>query len=188
MKRNSSKTYWSQGFTLVEFLVMAFILVSIAGLVAGIIFSVIRSSSNSRTTSSLARNGNAALSSISVTVNDSSAVTRVGAVGSLTDCTANPSGSRIDFLRNDGSTSSLTCTGDVSTDNYYIAVDNASLINLEEVYVVPGSCSFRCMQQHVYERPTIDISFELEAKNRSYDTDELRSSFETSIFLRNYEL
>lgn len=169
--KNSEK-----GYTLVEFLVVIIILVSITSIIAGIVFSTLRGADRSTSSNLVSQNGNTALSVMSSIIQSSKDVRSIDGEA-ISDCVGSPamSGESIELLRSDGDISKLSCTEDT------IASNEDQLIS-DDVRVVSGSCSFACSQSSVFETPFIEISFSLFEVGKL----EAQQDFGTSVYLRNF--
>lgn len=175
------KKYNSQkGLTLVEFIVIAFILITIAGIVTGVIVSVLRGSSSAQQALELSGNGNFAISVISQLTSSS---TKVIAVGEdvITDCTDEPSSTQITLKGSDGGETTLACT------NETIASNGASLIDNISLKVPQDSCSFTCTQHTAYDKPLVQVKFVIESRTYDFPEDVAKQDFQTSITIRNFE-
>jgi len=197
MMKNRKRS--QNGVTLVEFIVIAFILVTISGIIVGVIYSVFRGSSRSHETVKISSNGNYALSVITshivsargvLQVGGSTGGGRTGGTGTesseFISCTTPRTGSSIKLRAADGGELTFACQDDSIASLSASLSEGVSLIDSFELQVVPGTCSFTCTQNSIYEPPLIKISFDLESRKYLYETDRVRESFQSSASLRNY--
>lgn len=173
-----------RGYTLIELLTVMSILTILFSIIGGILYSSLRGSSKAKITTSVAQNGNYALSIISNIIISSSSVAKVGGV-TVADCTASPSGQTITLNRSDGGVSVLSCANDT------IASNSASLIDTTSVKVDSTSisnCYFYCNQiaGDPYAVPIVGFGFTLQEKNVTLFENRSKSKFESSTSLRNY--
>lgn len=171
----------NKGYTIVELLAVVSILVILSGIITGILYSTLRGSSKTKITTEVVQNGDYALSLITSMIIDSENVTQIGGVD-IADCTASPSGTSITFQRLDGSTTSLSCSGNS------LSSGSATLINDQQVQVKSGSCAFYCDQKSddPYAVPIVGVEFTLEDKSSGLFESKSQSSFKTAVSLRNY--
>lgn len=178
----------NKGYTLVELLAAASIIVIISGLVVGILYSTLRGGNRTKITNEVTQNSNYALSVISNTAINAESVTKIGGV-SISDCTTSPSGSSIEFQQPSGQKIQFSC--DTLTQS--IASTSAGvttyLIDTNLVKVDPTTCSFTCIQKNAnpYEQPIITIKFKASQKTTAKTSENLASSSTSaSITMRNY--
>lgn len=175
--KNKSK---QKGLTLVEFLVIAFILITISGIITGVVVSVLRGSSNSYNAVEASSNGNFALSVMSSLISSGTRVITVGE-NDIEDCTEQPSANSITIQTSDGGITTLAC------ENETIASNSAPLIDPIQLRVPQETCSFTCRQESQFDKPVIQMQFEVEARNYDFETDQTSKTFQTSIDMRNYQ-
>ncbi len=169
-----------KGLTLVEFIVIAFILVTIAGIVTGVIVSVLRGSSSTQRSLEVTGNGNFAISVITQLISSSTGITAVGEE-EIADCTEQPTAHAITVKGFDGGITSLSC------ENETIASNGASLVNNISLRVPQNTCSFTCTQASPYDKPLIQIEFEIESRTYDFPEDMDKKNFQTSVTLRNFQ-
>lgn len=182
-----------RGYTLIELIVVMVILLTVGGLVVGIIASVLRSSTKTKIINDIAQNGNYALSVVTNVLINSQKFESFNSTspvsGVLGRCDMDPNsgilgpftGSKVTVLGLDGGITELTCTPSGT-----ISSNSASLTDLSQVRMT--SCQFKCIQSSLYSPPRIDVSFNL--SNVSGQTVESlgQSTFNTSVSLRNSTL
>lgn len=167
------------GFTLVEFLVIALILVTVSGIIVGVIVSVLRGSSRSYHSVEVSSNGNFALSVISSLLASAEKVESVDGTA-VTDCVTPRTGQSIRVRGSDGGFTTIACV------NESISSNSASLIDVIELRVPAGSCSFTCSQSTSFDKPLIDVEFEIESRTFDFPTDRSEEFFRSSVSMRNY--
>lgn len=169
------------GYTLVELLAVVTILVILAGIISGIIFSTLRGSNKTRITTEISQNGNYVLGVLSNIISSSTSVTKISGQ-EISDCTASPFGSSITLRNGDGTETTISC----SAGN--IQSGSTPLINTGEVRVKDNSCKFTCSQKSSdpYSIPLIDIEFTLEDQNAILFENKASSLFKTSVSIRNF--
>ena len=185
----------NKGYTMIELLTVIGILVVVSGIIAGVFYSTLRGTSKAKITTTVAQNGNYALSVISNVIIASNAVTAIGQLTQtsdppFTDCTASPIGQSIDLRGADGTSTTLSCNGGVDGT---ISSGSASLIDNTQVKINTtdsANCYFKCIQSanNSYNIPVIEVGFTLSDKQSSNSFFENKSSgiFKTSVSLRNY--
>lgn len=188
-----------RGFTIIELLVVAGILVISGGLIAGVIFNTLRGSSKSSNVNYVAQNGNYALSSITDIVNSSTQI-----VGNCN----NTQQLSIELLGVDEANYVLSCSGDNVTMDRILNKGTAAETSTETELMddsrvrVPSnlaSCYFKCSQldrgstgvssttPNPYLNPLIEIFFEVRDRNPVVQADTTATSrFKTSVIMRNY--
>lgn len=184
----------NRGYTLIELIVAAGILVLCGGLIVGVIAGTMRGSTKSTTTSHLAQNGGFALSSITDYLINADSV--------VSSCNGLPQSSVT--VKRSGiqgpETVTLTCqsnniTAEIEADD---TVNTTQLINSQQSGISISDCSFTCLQgdarnvtpgipvsPNPYSNPTINIQFLLIGAGTTSDTA-AESLFKTSVLLRNY--
>lgn len=170
-----------EGYTIIELLAVISILVILAGIISGILYSTLRGSSKTRITSEVTQNGDYAISVLTNMISSSTSVTKIGGV-EIQDCTANPSGTSISLKNIDGDEYSIFCTGN------NISSGSSSLINTNQVQVRVNSCQFYCSQKAAdpYSIPIIGIELIIEDRNAGLFENKASSLFKTSVSMRNY--
>jgi type II secretory pathway pseudopilin PulG len=180
------------GYTMIELLTVIGILVVVSGIIIGILSTTLRGTEKTKTTTSVAQNGNYALSVITNAIIASYAVTGVGDSTATSnppfvDCTNSPVGQSISLKSSTGEEITFACTNDT------IASNGASIIDTSQVKVDTSSestCSFKCTQpeSNPYDIPIVEISFTVSDKAAAGAFLENKSSgvFKTSVSLRNF--
>lgn len=189
MKKIIEKSLSSKGYTLVELLAAASIIVIISGLIVGVIYSTLRGGNKTKITNEVSQAGNYALSVITNTAINAQSVTNVGGGADISDCTASPKGDSIEFMQLDGRRIKFSCDADTQSIASSSAGVTTYLINDDLVKVDPATCSFSCVQRNAnpYEQPIITASFVV-SQRRSVGTAEniVSSSASASVTMRNY--
>lgn len=175
-----------KGYTLVELLAVTGIIVAIASLIAGILYSSLRGSNKSKVTNDVSQNGNYALSVISGTILNAGSVTKIGGAA-ISDCTLTPTGNSIELQQQNGALISFLCTNDsiASTSGQ----TTTYLIDNKSVMVEATGCSFTCKQGNsdTYASPIIDIVFTVSQKQTNPAFENAgTATFNTSVSMRNY--
>lgn len=185
-KITKNKFYMSEkGYSIIELLTVIGILVIITSLITAILYSTLRGSGKTKITTAVAQNGNYALSVISNAIISSDAVTSIGA-NPINDCTASPSGQMIGLKYPDGSTVSISCSGNTISSN------SASLIDTTQVQIDtsnPANCYFYCSQNSTdpYAVPVVGFGFTITEKTgSSFFENKSSAVFNTSVSLRNF--
>lgn len=182
----------NKGYTIVELLAVATIIVVIMGLIAGILGSTLRGGSKTRITNDVSQSGNYALSIISNAIINSESVTNVGGIA-YSDCTTNnqsatnPTGTSITLKQSDNNLVTFSCVDNTIASQS--ADQTVSLIDSGTLQVDSSSCSFTCRQENddAFANPIIDVSFTLKQKTTQGAVDTSASSvFSTSVSMRNY--
>ena len=177
-----------KGYTLVELIVVTGIIVVIAGLIAGILYSSLRGGNKSKVTNDVSQNGNYALSVISGTILDARAVTKIGGLA-ISDCTQTPKGTSIELQQQDGSLISFLCDNQTNSIASTSGQTTTYLIDNNSVKVNSQTCSFTCKQTNndPYASPIIDIIFTVsQQKTASAFENAGTATFNTSVTMRNY--
>lgn len=176
----------NKGYTLVELLAVTTIIVIIAGLIAGILYSTLRGGSKSRITNEVAQNGNYALSVISNTILLSEAVTKIDGAA-VADCSGSPSGTSIELQQVNGALITFVC--EESTIASRSGSVTTFLIDNNTVRSEDAACSFTCKQtdENPYSVPIIDITFSLsQAQREATSENTSAATFTTSATMRNF--
>ena len=187
-----------KGYTVIELLTVTGVLVVITGILTGIIVATLRGTNKTQTASSVAQNGNYALSVISSILISSDAVLSIqdtNANPTLVldedgDCTASPTGNQIELRRVDGGITTLSCENNTIASKS--ATMDVGLLDSSKVQISTGdaaSCYFKCIQEpgDPYSAPSIEVGFTLTDKNNSANVEKTSSAdFQTSVKLRNY--
>jgi len=171
----------SKGYTIIELLAVISILVILAGIISGILYSTLRGSSKTRITTDVAQNGSYAIGVMSNILAASRSVTKVDGAD-ITDCTTLKTGSSIAVKSIDGDEITFACSG------INISSNSVSLINTNQVQLKADSCSFSCQQKSTdsYSIPIVSVEFTIEDKNAVLFENKSSSAFRTSVSLRNY--
>lgn len=170
----------SRGFTLVELLAVIVVLVTVGGIIFGVLFAALRGSNKATILSDVQDNGDYTLVEMTRMIRFAQAV--VDPASCVLGPTPTPTQITSITIRNsDQSQITYSCTtGSGGT----IASNGASLLDTNSVEV--SSCSFTCSQNSLYEAPTIGISFTLNKKNAVNLVDSNSPvTFQTTVTLRN---
>ena len=177
---------------MIELLTVIGILVVVSGIIIGILSTTLRGTEKTKITTSVAQNGNYALSVITNAIIASYAVTGIGDQSATSnppfaDCTNSPVGQSISLKSSTGEEITFACANDT------IASNGASIIDTSQVKIDTSStatCSFTCIQptDKPYDVPIIEISFTVSDKAAVGAFLENKSSgvFKTSVSLRNF--
>lgn len=181
------------GFTTIELLAFTMVLVVVSSLVAGILFTTLRGSTKAKIGGTVAQNGNYALSVMTDIITSSDAITEINGVAA-SSCvppqgqTAPPISS-IQFHRNDGGLTTLSCSPSSSGTIASVSAGlNIPLVDSSQVEVADCSSFLICTQTDPYSYPIINIKFKLQDKNNNPKIIEssFSSDFNTSVSMRNY--
>lgn len=176
----------NKGYTLVELLAVTTIIVIVAGLIAGILYSTLRGGNKSKITNEVAQNGNYALSIMSNTILLSESVTQVNGVP-VVDCANSPSGSSIQLKQSSGALVTFACLNDTIAS--ISGITTTYLIDNNTVTSDDATCSFTCKQTggNPYAVPIIDIKFTLsQARLNATSENSSNAVFTTSSTMRNF--
>ncbi len=179
---------YSRGYTLVELLAVTSIIVIVAGLIIGVLYSTLRGSTKTKVTNDVAQNGNYAISVISNTAILADSVTKVNGVD-ISDCTTLQTGKSIEFKSSDGSTVEFSCDPVEESVASTSAGVTSYLIDNESVKVPQATCSFSCLQPNgsPYDQPIISAEFVIEQRASDALFENVASSkFDTSVTMRNF--
>lgn len=185
----------NKGYTVIELLTVAGVLVAITGILTGIIVSTLRGTNKTQTSNSIAQNGNYASSVISSILVSSDAIVSLSDSGGEIlnedgDCTAQPIGNEIHLRRTDGGITTLLCANQTIASNS--ASMSVGLLDTTKVRIDTtdiDACYFKCIQEvdDPYSAPSIEVGFRLTDKNLSGSFENRGSAdFKTSVKLRNY--
>ncbi|OIP57349.1 MAG: hypothetical protein AUK12_04025 [Candidatus Levybacteria bacterium CG2_30_37_29] len=179
-----------KGYTLIELVTVMGILVVISNIIIGIVYTTLRGSNKTRITTTVAQNGNYALSVISNTITTSESVIKINDTD-ISDCTTSPSGQTIDLIRYDGGVTTLSCLNStIASSSGSLAEPLVDLIDKSQVENDSSTCYFKCIQSESdpYSVPTVEYSFTLSDKNAAGGLFETKSqaTFKSSTSLRNY--
>lgn len=178
--KKSIRTTFSKGFTLIEMLAVMIVLISVGGIIFGVLFTSLRGSTRATVLTDVQDNGDYALSEMSRVIRFSQAV--VSPESCVVGPTLAPVATSSVTLQNiDKSLITYTCSNE---NGGTLASNGATLVDPQIVEVT--ACEFTCSQNSIYESPTIGISFSLNKKNA---TNLLENNapltFQTSVTLRN---
>lgn len=177
---------------MIELLTVIGILVVVSGIIIGILSTTLRGTEKTKITTSVAQNGNYALSVITNAIISSYAVTGIGNQSATSnppfaDCTNSPVGQSISLKSSTGEEITFACANDT------VASNGASIIDTSQVKIDTSnasSCSFTCIQpaNKPYDVPIIEMSFTVSDKAAAGAFLENKSSgiFKTSVSLRNF--
>lgn len=172
-----------EGYTLMELVVVMILLLVVGALVVGILNSTLRGNAKSKITNDLGQNGNYVLTVITdIILNSQNFKSITDSISGTvyTTCTSSGiTGPTISLVGFDSGVTNLVCNGDTISSN------SASLLDISRVKLVPGTCSFTCVQADDYSPPRIDVSFQLQNANGSSSDSYGRATFNTSLSLRN---
>ncbi|OGH17037.1 MAG: hypothetical protein A3C30_02180 [Candidatus Levybacteria bacterium RIFCSPHIGHO2_02_FULL_40_18] len=179
--KNHLRLMSNKGYTIIELLAVISILVIVAGIISGIIYSTLRGSSKTKITTEVTQNGSYAISVLTNLISSSTSVTKIGGVD-IQDCTANPNGASISLVDIDGDEKIISCSGN------NILSGSASLINTSQVQIKTNSCKFTCSQKAAdpYAVPIVSVEFIVEDKSTGLFETKSSSLFKTSVSMRNY--
>jgi prepilin-type N-terminal cleavage/methylation domain-containing protein len=178
------------GFTLIELLVVTGIFVAVSGIIGGILFSTLRGSETTRTTTQIAQNGNFAMTALSDVIKQSRQVVNVyedEPLENFVDCTNNPTGTHITLRMPDNREATLTCD---HNEEHKIASSSAQrtyLLTDSNVRVVENSCKISCFQPSAFSAPRVEIQFGLgKADSTNGIVEDTSEHFQTQINIRNF--
>lgn len=190
----------SQGYTLVEILVVVSLLGTVGLIIAIVLYSSLRGGEKTNLIERVKQNGNYGLSVFSREARFASVFDGVSLDGT-TFTTACVSGTKYQYVRfQDGSGQKNTFSCASSTFSVIrqsaASTSTDTLINGSQVGVVPGSCSFSCSNATSVGTYTVGVSFSLTdpisaAPSTSPRTPLFEKTivnpvlFETSVTLRN---
>lgn len=180
-----------------EMLVVITIFVTVSGIIMTILYTTLRGSSKTAINTTVAQNGNYALSVVSKTIANSTTVNSMA--GNIASCPILPTPdpalptSYIDLTGTDGYRKVIVCN---DSSNKFTITDYSTtpetitdLIDYSQVSLISSSCSFSCDQKNdLYTTPLITIKFGLgQAASNSAIEKQALASFETSVSLRNWK-
>ncbi|OGH06494.1 MAG: hypothetical protein A2171_01880 [Candidatus Levybacteria bacterium RBG_13_35_9] len=178
----------NKGFTFIELLTVAAVIVVVGVMIVAVIASSLRGSNRSNNVSDIRERGTFILSQMSKTLSYAKSFdgVKVNAGDSYTaDCTVSvvppPPPAQYKYIRFtsfDLGQTTYSCT----TDN--IASNGANLINTANMSV--SECYFTCTQSGVSDSPQIDIHFTLSKNPTStFIENRISTPFQTSVSFRN---
>lgn len=180
---------FQKGFTFIELLTVAAVIVVVGVMIVAVIASSLRGSNRSNNVSDIREKGTFIISQMSKTLSYAKSFDGVsvsGAVGSFTaDCTISivpppppTQYKHIQITSFDLGQTTYSCT----TDN--IASNGANLINTANMSVT--ACYFTCTQGGLSDSPQIDIHFTLSKNPTStFVENRISTPFQTSVGFRN---
>lgn len=172
-------TFSQSGFTLVELLAVMIVLVTVGGIIFGVLYASLRGSNRANVLTDVQENGDYVLTEMGRVIRFAHAVEDPAS------CVLGPTPtpttvSEITIRNADQTTITYSCDGTSGT----IASNGASLLDTQKVELT--ACSFTCSQNSVYETPTIGISFSLNKRNATEAVDNNAPlTFQTTVTLRN---
>ncbi len=177
-EKNTKSQSKSNGFTLIEILVVVGLLAVIATIGSNMFFTTLRSSSKSKNLTIVKQNGDYALATIEKLIRDSEKVI-TNSDGSV--CTTGMN--KIKTKRLDGSEVEFSCEEE-GTVNGLIASNSARLTGSD---VKLDSCSFDCSSQGEFYPQVVSIDFTLSQAAVTTRLEEQASvSFRTTVNTRNF--
>lgn len=171
----------ADGFTLIEILVVIFVLSTIGVLVAVIITSSLRGTSKTNAITAVRQNGFFAIAQMTKMIQNARKLDSPYPCTPAPTPTPQPSYQSISIVSVDGGQTTFRCNyGSPPT----IASNSGSLLNTSSVAL--DSCSFTCSQVSVGDPPIIGISFVLKQKRAdSFFEQSASIPFQTSVVMRN---
>ncbi len=178
-QKRKNSIFQQQGFTLVELLAVMIVLITVGGLIFGVLYASLRGSNRATILTDVQENGDYVLTEMGRVIRFAQAVEDPAS------CIPGPTPSPTTFtsitIRNADQTR-ITYSCDDATDT--IASNGASLLDTQKVELT--ACSFTCSQNSVYETPTIGISFSLNKRDATSAIDNNAPlTFQTTVTLRN---
>lgn len=197
----------NKGFSLIELLTVAVILVIISTVIAGIITATLRGTSKSKITNIVSQNGTYAVSVMTGIVRSSTAVDKIieedgteyNSPTTLT-CTEDPKreGKSITLTRFDGDQTILSCirASGGGIQNYIASTsastgEEVSLTDNTSVEVDFDSCYFTCRRSgsvgNTFSPPLVEVGFTLKQPGADAShIDSVSVPFSTQILMRNF--
>ncbi len=177
-KIEQNKNNQSNGFTLIEILVVVGLLAIIATIGSNMFFTTLRSSNKSKSLTMVKQNGDYALAVMERLIRDSEKVI-TNSDGSL--CTTGMN--KVKTKRLDGSEVEFSCDGEGTVDGL-IASNSARLTGSN---VKLDSCSFDCSSEGEFYPQVVTINFTLSQAMVTTRLEEQASvNFETTVTTRNF--
>lgn len=184
------------GFTIIELLVVIGIMLAVASILTGIVYSVLVGSNKSKISIDVSQGGNFALSAMTDIINSSDKVTKVGGV-SVVNCVSLPNGSSIEFRRTDSTYTTLSFSGGGAITSVSVGsivsptptpFQNINLTNTLQV-LIDGTQTrtFICKQPDEFSNPRIEIEFTLKEAVGGLLERKASAKFKTGISMRNYD-
>ena len=190
----------SSGFSLIEILVVTFILALTSGVIAILLSGVLRGSNKAQVVGDVTKNGNYALSVISDHLRNSEGMLYFNGVTSSTTCPVSPAppaeGARITIRGFDKGETTFACVTDASATPPITTIASQSgalsfsLIDLSTVEVdtsvTPCASVFLCSQLGESATPRVTIQFTLKNKGtENFFESRYSASFKTDVLFRN---
>lgn len=195
------KSIYNRGYTLIELIAVAGILVVLSTVIAIMISFVLRSAVKTKISNEIAQNGNYALTIMSNTILNSDTIVNFGngatTISPSTLCPLpTPTPQQYITVQQGGNQFKINC----NTTPALPAQPKLELINnttgttrdlIDTNYVkidTTAACSFTCRQKDSLSTPIIDIQFKLINLSGNFAENKSGSTFKTSVTPRNYSL
>ncbi|MEK7450907.1 MAG: prepilin-type N-terminal cleavage/methylation domain-containing protein [Patescibacteria group bacterium] len=183
----------NKGFTLVELLAVAVVMVVVSVIVTATITSSLRGTTKTNTINDVRQNGNYAIAQVSKMIEYAKSFNGVSndnvafvsnCVDSTPPLTPTPTPSQYKYIAITGFDNGQTIFGCSQNNVNTIASNSAFLIDTSLVSV--DACSFTCERARITDPPIIGINFSL-SKNTTSSLFENKASisFKTSVKMRN---
>lgn len=173
---------FQKGFTLIELLAVMFVFVAVGSILMAIIVGALRGNNKTNTINLVRSNGDYAISQMSKSIQNATALLAPTNCGSVSSPTAT---SAVKLSFPDGTVATYSCLD--SNNNPTISSNSSALIDTTATKVT--SCSFTCGQDSSSDYPIIGISFLLNSTQNSSFVDTSASGsgiqFQTSVVIRN---
>lgn len=197
-----------KGYTLVELLVAMILLITVGGIMAGIIVISLRGSNRSTSVNDIRQEGNYALSQMTKMItyaqafegiSDGSKDLETGDLVYTKDCTVNPPTYQYSFLKissfDQGKTTFVCSTGlegdfiasygaALTTWPLIVGNNTPSVQYFNDKYTV-SACYFTCIQENSSVTPTIGISFTVQKSDTTIIENKVSLDFDTTVGFRN---
>lgn len=187
-----------QGFSLVEFIISAFVILAVSGIVMTIFTAGLRGINRSTAITAVRQNGDLAMSQIARAIRNAKnfeGVKADGAVDFAPSCYIPPGSPQLVYKAVkvdafDGGMMQITCPGTgekALTSTNEGTGQTAPLTDVNRVTVLPESCFFTCRQDSPTDVPTIGISFTVTSNNTGGSLEkDVTQQFQTSVAPRNF--
>lgn len=183
------------GFTLIEVLVAASIVIAASTIVVGIITTTFRTSNKTTSQEEVRKNGNYAVSQITKLIQFGDTFEGVSKDGYVfvTDCSVLEPDEPFKYLqiKSEGETKIVACY-DGALDNYSnegLYLEYESLIDINSVIIDEGFCTLTCSMSTSSSSPVIGLDFTLiladEVKSNIPEGN-VSIDFSTSVKMRNF--